>query len=63
MSESLVSIERIDSVAVIQLQNGKVNPLSTALLEQLHTSLQSLASDQALGCVIIRGSDRAFSGL
>lgn len=62
MAETLVKIDRIESIAVVQLQNGKVNPLSIALLEQLHTSLQSLGSDPTLGCIIIKGSDKAFSG-
>jgi enoyl-CoA hydratase/carnithine racemase len=47
-------------VAVIQLDNGKVNSLSTALLGQLRTAIADLAADLP-GAVVVRGNDRMFA--
>jgi enoyl-CoA hydratase len=62
MSETeLVRLERRDDgVAVVTLQNGKVNALSAAVLEQLHAVARELAADLP-GAVVVTGSERFFA--
>ncbi len=58
---SLVNIERRDDgVAVVRLDNPKVNALSSELLSQLHGAAQSLI-EQPPGAVVITGGDRLFA--
>lgn len=59
---SLLDLTRVGAVAVIELRNGKVNALSNALMAELGVTLSSLASDGEVRAIVIRGSDRAFSG-
>jgi enoyl-CoA hydratase/carnithine racemase len=57
----LVRLERRgDGVAVVTLQNGKVNALSGAVLEQLHAVARELAADLP-GAVVVTGSERFFA--
>ena len=52
-TESVINLERRDDgVAIITLTNGKVNPLSTAVLEGLHAIADELAADLP-GAVIV----------
>ncbi len=61
MSEQLVAVERRDDgVAVVRLQNGKVNSLSSEVLRQLRSVAESLTTDPS-GAVVIIGSDRIFA--
>jgi enoyl-CoA hydratase len=62
MSENeLVRLERHeDGVARITLQNGKVNAISGAVLEQLLDVVRELASDLP-GAVVVSGSERFFA--
>src|SRR5438552_16386980 len=57
----LVQLERRDDgVAVIRLDNGKVNALSMALLLQLEDAARSLTDDPP-GAVVLTGGDRLFA--
>ena len=57
----LVHVERRDDgVAVVTLDNPKVNALSTALLDQLATIAGQLTADPA-GAVVVTGGDRVFA--
>ena len=57
----LVTTEhRADGVAVIRLQNGKVNALSTEALRQLEAAAEALRA-QPPGAVVVTGSDRMFA--
>jgi enoyl-CoA hydratase len=47
-------------VAVVRLENGKVNALSTALLRQLEDAARSL-TDEPPGAVVVTGGDRVFA--
>lgn len=59
--EVLVHLEREpDGVAVVRLDNGRVNAMSTALLEQLRSVAEELADD-APGAVVLTGGDRVFA--
>ncbi len=57
----LVRLERHDDgVAVVHLQNGKVNSLSTALLRQLGELIDDLVGDLP-GALVVTGGERMFS--
>jgi len=61
MSEGLVHVERRpDGVAVLRLQNGKVNALSQELLRQLESAALGLQDDPP-GAVVVTGGDRIFA--
>jgi enoyl-CoA hydratase len=60
-SPLLITTERRDDgVAVVRLDNGKVNALSTELLRQLESAAEALTSDPP-GAVVVTGSDRMFA--
>jgi enoyl-CoA hydratase/carnithine racemase len=57
----LVSIERRDDgVAVVRLENPKVNALSSEVLRQLRAAAEAL-TDQPPGAVVVTGGDRVFA--
>jgi enoyl-CoA hydratase len=57
----LVSVERrSDGVAVLTLENPKVNALSSPLLRQLLGAATALTDDPP-GAVVVTGSDRVFA--
>ena len=56
-----VSYRRDESVAVITMDDGKVNALGPAMLSEINTALDSAEADDA-GAVVIAGNDRVFSG-
>ncbi len=61
MTEPLVAVERgDDGVAVVRLQNGKVNSLSSELLRQLRAAAEDLTADPP-GAVVVTGSERIFA--
>ncbi len=60
-AEDLVHLERgDDGVAVVTLDNGKVNALSIALLQQLQAIAEQLTTEPP-GAVIVTGGDRIFA--
>jgi enoyl-CoA hydratase len=61
MTEPLVAVERgDDGVALVRLQNGKVNSLSSELLRQLRAVAEDLTADPP-GAVVVTGSERIFA--
>jgi enoyl-CoA hydratase len=60
MGELVLVERRDDGVAVITLNNPKVNALSQALLAELRTAAVELAADPP-GAVVITGGDRFFA--
>jgi enoyl-CoA hydratase/carnithine racemase len=61
MADTLVHLERRDDgVALIRLDNTKVNALSSALLAQLEEAAQTLSSEPP-GAVVVTGGDRVFA--
>jgi enoyl-CoA hydratase len=61
MAETLVALERRDDgVALVRLQNGKVNSLSSAVLGQIESVARDLTADPP-GAVVITGSERIFA--
>jgi enoyl-CoA hydratase/carnithine racemase len=58
---ALVRLERgDDGVAVIRLDNGKLNTISTALLARLSEVCAELAADLP-GAIVVTGNDRSFA--
>jgi enoyl-CoA hydratase len=58
---TLVHVERRDDgVAVLRLDNPKVNALCGALLDQLATAVEVLTADPP-GAVVVTGGDRVFA--
>jgi enoyl-CoA hydratase len=60
MSELVHLERRDDGVAVITLDNGKVNPLSGALLDELHLVAADLTMDPP-GAVVVTGGEKVFA--
>src|SRR3954453_300820 len=61
MAAELVQTERRDDgVAVLRLENPKVNALSTELLLQLEAAARELTNDPP-GAVVVTGGDRLFA--
>jgi enoyl-CoA hydratase len=60
-AQPLVSVERRDDgVAVLRIENGKVNALSTGVLDQLEGAAQALI-DSPPGAVVVTGGERIFA--
>lgn len=61
MSQPLVLVERrADGVAILRLDNPKVNALSSDLLRELATAAEGLREDPP-GAVVVTGGDRIFA--
>ena len=57
-----IIVERKDSVGIITLNRPKaLNALSADLTRELEAALQDLDNDDAVGCMILTGSDKAFA--
>lgn len=56
-----VSYRKDDAIAVITLDDGKVNVLSPSTLQEINTALDRAEADDA-GAVVLAGSERVFSG-
>src|SRR5438046_9222235 len=58
----LVLVERDDPIAVVLLNRPKqLNALSDELMDELVGELQRLDRDEAIRCIVLGGSDRAFA--
>lgn len=61
MSDDVVLLERRDDgVAVVTLNNGKVNALSSAVVAAIHRIAGELTADPP-GAVVVTGGDRIFA--
>ncbi len=57
-----IILEKQDKVGVITLDRPKaLNALCAALIAELATALDDLESDEAIGCILITGSEKAFA--
>jgi enoyl-CoA hydratase len=62
VSEPLVSVEREESIAVVLLNRPhQLNALSDELMGALVDALRELDGDEAVRCIVVGGSDRAFA--
>ncbi len=58
----LLEVRATDAVAVIRLNRPKVlNALNSATLGEIVTALDGIAANDALRCVVLTGSERAFA--
>ena len=56
-----VSYRKDDAIAVITLDDGKVNVLGPGLLQEINDALDRAEGEDA-GAVVVVGNDRVFSG-
>ena len=57
-----IIVERRDAVGVITLNRPEaLNALSSALMAEMKEALITLDADEAIGCLIITGNDKAFA--
>jgi enoyl-CoA hydratase len=62
VSDELVLVERDDPIAVVLLNRPKqLNALSDELMDALVGSLRELDGDEAVRCIVVGGSERAFA--
>jgi enoyl-CoA hydratase len=62
MTEPLVVVERDDAIAVVLLNRPQqLNALSDELMGALVEALRKLDGDEAVRCIVVGGSDRAFA--
>ena len=60
--EGVVLLERIDRVATITLSRpGALNALTWAMYQQLEAHIETLAQDEMVRVIIIRGAGKAFA--
>src|SRR5438552_10046566 len=59
---ALVTVERDEPIAVVLLNRpDALNALSDELMEELVTALEALDRDEAVRCIVLGGSERAFA--
>ena len=62
MSSELINVERRGRVGVITLNRPKqLNALNPQLMQELGGALQDFDADEAVGAIVITGSDKAFA--
>jgi enoyl-CoA hydratase/carnithine racemase len=62
MTDDLVLMERdADDVVLLRLNNGTMNPLSTALLRRLGQFAEALVADASVKAVVVAGGEKAFA--
>jgi enoyl-CoA hydratase len=62
VSEPLVSVDRDDPIAVVLLNRPKqLNALSDELMGSLVDALRELDGEEAIRCIVVGGSERAFA--
>ena len=55
-------VERADGVALVRMNRPEaLNALNSTLLSELAALLDDLEADEAIGCVVLTGSERAFA--
>ena len=62
MAYEMMIVEKHGAVGVITLDRPKaLNALSSGLMEELGRALDDMESDDAIGCMILTGSEKAFA--
>ena len=62
MTYENIILEKQDGVGVITLNRPKaLNALCAALIDELGVALDDLESDDAIGCILVTGSEKAFA--
>jgi enoyl-CoA hydratase/carnithine racemase len=61
MTEPLVLRSDVDGLATLTLNRpDKLNALTPALFEELRNHVDAIATDDTVGCVVVRGAGRSF---
>jgi enoyl-CoA hydratase len=62
MTYENIIVEKEEGVGIVTLNRPKaLNALCAALIDDLERALDDLESDDAIGCILITGSDKAFA--
>ena len=62
MAYEMVELESSDGVAVLRLNRPQaLNALNNQLLNEIAEALEAVDRDEAVGCTVLTGSDRAFA--
>jgi enoyl-CoA hydratase len=62
MAEPLILVEREEAIAVVRLNRPQqLNALSDELMDELVAALRELDADEAVRCIVLGGSERAFA--
>ena len=63
MAYELIEVRvEAEKVGIITLNRPKaLNALNSALMDELGTALKAFDADEAIGCMIITGSEKAFA--
>ena len=61
MADPLVHLERRDGVALLRLDRPPLNPLSTALLDEIAAHGIALAADAGVKAVVVTGNEKALA--
>ena len=61
MADPLVHLERRDGVALLRLDRPPLNPLSTALLDEIAAHGIALAADASVKAVVVTGNEKALA--
>jgi enoyl-CoA hydratase len=62
MDYETITLEQDDGVALIRLNRPKaLNALNAQLMQELSTCIEALDHDDAVRCMVLTGSDRAFA--
>jgi enoyl-CoA hydratase len=57
-----IHAERRENVAVLRMDDGKVNAIQGAFIDELGEALDRASEDRAVGAVLVVGRDGVFSG-
>jgi enoyl-CoA hydratase/carnithine racemase len=61
VADPLVQLERRDAVALLRLNRPPLNPLSTALLDEIAAHGEALARDESVKAVVVTGNEKALA--
>ncbi len=62
MDYDFITAEKIDSIGLIRLNRPPVNALSSLLVAELNQALELFEDDSDVGCLVVTGSEKIFSG-
>ncbi len=60
MSEPKLTIERVDDVVVVHLDDGKANALSAELIGAIMSAVDTAEADQSVAALVLHGRDGRF---
>jgi len=62
MSYEMIEVERHEAVGLVRLNRPKaLNALCAQLVEELGQAVRAFDADDAIGCIVLTGSDKAFA--